>query len=89
MGSLPFEARIASPHCMPTRTGASTAHRSPHVRAPPEQHPAAPNPPRTAPTRGYAPSTGASAAWRSSACSPVTRYTTRFATDTAWSANRS
>ncbi len=28
-------------------------------------------------------------AWRSSACSPVTRYTTRLATDTAWSAKRS
>ncbi len=79
MGSLPFEARIASPHSMPTRTGASTAHRSPHTRAPP----------RSRPGGGYAPSTGASAAWSSSACSPVTRYTTRFATDTAWSANRS
>lgn len=41
---------------------------------------------------GQAPSTpvtGWMSCWRSSACSPVTRYTTRLATDTAWSANRS
>lgn len=47
------------------------------------QEPAAP------PSGTYAPSTGVSGCWSSSACSPVTRYTTRFATDTAWSANRS
>lgn len=40
------------------------------------------------PTRGYAPSTW-SAVCSSSACSPVTRKTTRLATETAWSAKRS
>lgn len=42
--------------------------------------------------RNYAPSTpvtGWMSACSSSACSPVTRYTTRLATETAWSAKRS
>lgn len=41
-----------------------------------------------APWATYAPSTCVGG-WISSACSPVTRYTTRLATDTAWSAKRS
>lgn len=41
-----------------------------------------------APSGRYAPSTGA-VVLSSSACSPVTRYTTRPAHETAWSAKRS
>lgn len=57
-----------------------------HARTGPAR--AGPPAPADAPSRSYAPSTCAGG-WSSSAYSPVTRYTTRFATDTAWSANRS
>lgn len=75
-------------------------HAQPHRRvngalglAPTRRHPApdstTPRPrPRPAGHTRQMPSTCVGC-WSSSACSPVTRYTTRFATDTAWSANRS
>jgi hypothetical protein len=67
-------------HCMPAPLGASTAHRgSPTPRTSPGRRVQAPS----------TPVTGWMSCWISSACSPVTRYTTRLATDTAWSANRS
>ncbi len=86
----PYEAPRPPKAYGPTHPRRSTGPRPQKVYGP-THHPKglrahAPSPRR--PTKAYAPST-CGAVCSSSACSPVTRYTTRFATDTAWSANRS
>src|SRR5262249_27601362 len=90
----------ACSHFMPLRTGASTAHRCSRTtgRAPSSPRGGYRFRRRTSRrNRGNHPSVrpgpgaldaryGWMSGWSSSACSPVTRKTTRFATATAWSA---
>ncbi len=78
------------------RRGPAVEPVGPPGNRPPNPATGLPNPVRTKveqapapPGQGYAPSTpvtGWMSDWISSACSPVTRYTTRLATATAWSA---